>query len=88
MLAKYEPALQLVKLQSRIGGTAGNDIALAIETSEDAGIVAGASGAFLQGGQNATVIAPGTLVTMIGTNLAALAAIGDGSGKNLPLELG
>ena len=34
------------------------------------------------------VIAPGTLVTMIGTNLAARDFIGDASGKNLPLELG
>ncbi|MEO5922606.1 MAG: hypothetical protein ABIR70_02155 [Bryobacteraceae bacterium] len=88
VFAKYEPTLGLVKLQAKLGGTAGNDIAIAIETSEDAEIVAGASGSFLQGGQNATVIAPGTLVTMLGTNLAAAVAIGDASGKNLPLELG
>jgi hypothetical protein len=88
VFAKYEPALGLVKLQAKVGGTAGNDIAIAVATSEDAGIVAGASGSFLQGGQNATVIAPGTLVTMIGTNLAARSVVGDASGKNLPLELG
>jgi len=88
VFAKYEPALGLVKLQAKVGGTTGNDISIAIATSEDAGVVAGASGSFLQGGQNATVIAPGTLVTMLGTNLAAKVAIGDASGKNLPLELG
>jgi uncharacterized protein (TIGR03437 family) len=88
VFAKYEPSLGLVKLQAKVGGTAGNDISIAIATSDGAGIVAGASGSFLQGGQNATVIAPGTLVTMIGTNLAALAVVADTSGKNLPLELG
>ena len=88
VFAKYEPTLGLVKLQAKVGGTTGNDISIAIATSEDAGVIAGASGTFLQGGQNATVIAPGTLVTMLGKNLAAKAAIGDASGKNLPLELG
>ena len=88
VFAKYEPTLGLVKLQAKVGGTAGNDISLAIATSADAGIVAGASGTFLQGGQNATVIAPGTLVTMLGTNLASKTVLGDASGKNLPLELG
>jgi uncharacterized protein (TIGR03437 family) len=88
VLAKYEPTLGLVKLQAKSGGTQGDDIAIAIATSEDSGIVAGASGAFLQGGENATVIAPGTLVTMLGVDLAAKDFIGDASGKNLPLELG
>ncbi len=88
VLAKYEPALGLIKLQAKKGGTQGNDISIAVETSEDAGIVAGASGAFLQDGENATVIAPGTIVTMFGVNLADKAVVADGSGKNLPLDLG
>ncbi len=88
VFAKYEPTLGLVKLQAKEGGTQGDDIAIAVEVSEDAGIIAGASGAFLQGGENATVIAPGTLVTMIGKSLAVRTAFGDASGKNLPLELG
>ena len=88
VFAKYEPTLGLVKLQAKEGGTQGDDIAIGIEVSEDAGIVAGASGAFLQGGENATVIAPGTLVTMGGKSLAAITAVADTSGKNLPLDLG
>lgn len=88
VFAKYEPLLGLIKLQAKKGGTSGNDISFGIATSDSAGIVGGASGSFLQGGGNATVIAPGTLVTMLGTNLAATTVVGDASGKNLPLELG
>lgn len=88
VFAKYESSLGLIKLQAKEGGTQGDDIAIAIAVSEDAGIVAGASGSFLQGGENATVIAPGTLVTMGGKTLAARTLAGDASGKNLPLELG
>jgi uncharacterized protein (TIGR03437 family) len=88
VFAKYEPSLGLIKLQAKEGGTQGDDIALEVTTSEDAGIQAAASGNFLQGGENATVIAPGTLVTMIGLDLASLAKVADTTGKNLPLELG
>jgi uncharacterized protein (TIGR03437 family) len=88
VFAKFEAPLNLVKLQAKQGGTQGNDITIAVEVSEDAGIEAATSGARLQGGQNATVIAPGTLVTMLGKNLASRTAAADMSGKNLPLELG
>jgi uncharacterized protein (TIGR03437 family) len=87
VVAKYEPVLGLVKLQAKRGGTSGNDITIAVTTSEDAGIQAGASGGTLQGGQNATVLAPGTLITAIGQSLAAKTQSGDTSGKNLPLDL-
>ncbi len=87
VVAKYEPILGLVKLQAKKGGTDGNDITIAVATSEDAGIVAGASGNNLQGGQNATVLAPGTLISALGINLASITKAGDTSGKNLPLEL-
>lgn len=86
--AKYEPVLGLVKIQAKKGGTQGNDISIAIATSEDAGIVAGASGSNLQGGQNATVLAPGTLISALGLNLAAKETVANTSGKNLPLDLG
>jgi hypothetical protein len=87
IIAEYLPALGLVKLQARHGGTQGNDITIETSTSEDAGISGAVSGATLQGGENATVLAPGTIVSMLGTNLAALTAAGDMSGKNLPLDL-
>jgi hypothetical protein len=88
VFAQYEPTLGLVKLQAKIGGTAGNDISIGIVASDKAGIQAAASGTTLRGGNNATVIAPGTLVSMIGTNLASVTLPGNFAGKNLPLQLG
>ncbi|MEO8099357.1 MAG: hypothetical protein ABI811_16755 [Acidobacteriota bacterium] len=88
VFAKYEPQLGLVKIQALRGGTQGDDISISTAVSDKAGIQAVTSGATLQGGENATVIAPGTLVTMYGHDLAAIALAGGFSGKNLPLELG
>lgn len=87
VLAEFIPTLQLVKLQAKQGGTQGNDIAIEASVSEDAGIVGAVSGNFLQDGENATVIAPGTIVSMLGTNLAATTVSADMSGLNLPLDL-
>ena len=88
VFAKFEPTLQIVKIQAKIGGTAGNDITLAATVSENAGIQAATNGATLQGGQNAEVIAPGTYVTMKGSGLAHTTAAADLSQFLLPLELG
>lgn len=88
VFAKFEPLLGVVKLQAKVGGTAGNDITLAITTSEGAGVQVAASGAMLQGGQNAAVIAPGTLVSMQGTDLADITAAADLSQPSLPRDLG
>jgi uncharacterized protein (TIGR03437 family) len=57
-------------LTARVAGEAGNAITLAAATSTSAVITATASGAFLSGGRNAAKIAPGTLVTIRGVNLA------------------
>jgi uncharacterized protein (TIGR03437 family) len=88
VLAQYVATLQLVKLQAKNGGSDGNNITIATTTSDDAGIIGAVSGPTLQGGGDATVLAPGTIVSMLGTNLAAVTSAGDTSGKNLPLELG
>jgi hypothetical protein len=71
-----------------VGGTEGNDISIEATVSENAGIQAAVSGATLRGGQNASVIAPGTLVAMKGVNLASTAVAADLSQFRLPLELG
>ncbi len=88
VFAEYEPLLGVVKLQAKVAGTAGNDITIAIATNDGAGIEAAASGATLQGGQNATVIAPGTLVSMLGQGLADTTAAADLSQNPLPRDLG
>lgn len=88
VLAKYEPALDLIKLQAKRGGTEGNQITLAVSTNEGAGIVLRPSGSTLQGGGNAGVIAPGALVIVRGTNLASTTELADMNQQSLPRELG
>ena len=88
VLAKYEPTLGLLKIQAKVGGTQGNNIGIAATTSTGAGIQAATSGGTLRGGQNASVIAPGTHVSMKGTGLAATMASADLTQFQLPLDLG
>lgn len=93
VIAKYEPVLGVVKLQAKVAGTAGNEIDLAVSVeaaSKDAtaNITVTASGSKLDGGENAAVIAPGTLVTMFGHDLADQTVAADLSQFTLPLELG
>ncbi len=94
VFAKFEPILNVIKLVARQPGTDGNNIALAV-SGEAAGGASGtatftitANGANLQGGQNAAIIAPGTLVTLFGHDLADAAAAADLNQENLPLDLG
>ena len=42
----------------------------------------------MQGGENATIIAPGTLITLLGHDLADVTAAADMSQDHLPLDLG
>ncbi len=88
VFAKFEPALGTIKLVARKPGTEGNAITLAVSTSANATIIAAASGTTLQGGQNATILVPGTLVSLFGSNLADGTASADMSQDHLPLDLG
>src|SRR5579864_5279073 len=82
------PFNQLV-LTAKVGGASGNSISLAVTTSTSATVSATASGGTLNGGADAAEIAPGTLITINGTNLsdAPLKATPDASG-NYPTRLG
>ncbi|HUS06080.1 MAG TPA: hypothetical protein VMZ52_07290 [Bryobacteraceae bacterium] len=77
-----------ILLTSRVGGEAGNTVALAVSTSTGAVITLSSSGAFLAGGQNAAKIAPGTLVTLLGTNFTSQTAAASASEDRLPKTLG
>ena len=88
VVAKFEPILNVVKLVARKPGTDGNNISLAVGSSTNATFSISASGGNLQGGQEATIIAPGTLVTLLGHDLADTAAAADLSQDHLPLDLG
>jgi hypothetical protein len=87
VFAQAEPSLNLVKLVARKGGTEANDYTIAASTSDKATISAATSGTTLQGGQNATVIAPGTIVSFFGRNLADTTASADPNAESLPLDL-
>jgi len=88
VFAQFEPILSVVKLLARTPGTDGNNIALAVSGSDNATFTIAASGSTLQGGENATIIAPGTLITLLGHDLADAPAAADLSLDHLPLDLG
>jgi len=88
VFAAFEPILNVVKLVARTPGTDGNNIALAVSGSDNATFTISASGATLQGGENAAIIAPGTVVSLFGHDLADAAAAADLSQDHLPLDLG
>lgn len=73
---------------ARTGGVDGNSIAFAAtKNPETSAIVLTTSGATLAGGQNAAEIAPGTIVTVLGDNLANTTAVADPEAEQLPGEL-
>jgi len=93
VFAAFEPRLGTIKLVARKPGKDGNDITLGVSGSPATGAVnatfsVSASGSTLQGGEDATIIAPGTLITLLGHDLADAAASADLSQDRLPLDLG
>ncbi|MGI8743492.1 MAG: IPT/TIG domain-containing protein [Bryobacteraceae bacterium] len=77
-----------ILLTSKLPGTQGNGIAYAAATSASAMITAVAAGSLLNGGQNAADVAPGTIVSITGTNLSDVTAHAEPTGKTVPSELG
>ncbi len=59
-----------VQLTSRAPGSDGNQVEYSASTSNNAEVLATAAGATLSGGMDAAKIAPGTLVSIVGDNLA------------------
>jgi len=88
VFAEFEKTLETVKLIARTPGTDGNNIGLAVSGSSGATFTITASGSTLQGGEDATILAPGTLVTFLGQNIADAVATADLSQDRLPLTLG
>ncbi|HWC95195.1 MAG TPA: IPT/TIG domain-containing protein [Candidatus Sulfopaludibacter sp.] len=79
---------QRVALQAKAPGTAGDNVTYSAAVSTSALISASAAGASLSGGGDAAKVAPGTIVTINGTNLAAGTAAADLSQPSLPTQLG
>lgn len=76
VFAISNPGFNEVVLSAKKGGETGNAITLAVSTSSGATITATASGATLSRGQSAQKVAPGSLVTIYGTNLTDRTVIG------------
>jgi hypothetical protein len=76
-----------ILLTARQYGDAGNQVAFAL-TYSDGAQLAGTSSGNLSGGQDAAKIAPGTVVTIIGDNLADETASAPENANPLPSSLG
>jgi len=88
VLATPNYELGAIILTARMAGEAGNEIEISVSTSENAQIAVSTSGAKLSGGMDAAKIAPGTIVSIVGDNLADFTESAPPDADPLPTELG
>ncbi|HET8548947.1 MAG TPA: IPT/TIG domain-containing protein [Bryobacteraceae bacterium] len=90
VLASPNLTVNAIVLTARQAGSAGEEFEIAVSTSANASIALTASGTKLSGGQDAAKIAPGTIVTIMGQNLAPreARAVVTEENPNLPKTLG
>ncbi|HYP08178.1 MAG TPA: hypothetical protein VER03_18235, partial [Bryobacteraceae bacterium] len=88
VLATGNPFFGQILLNARASGAAGNDVRLSVTVSTGAQIQAAASSGFLTGGRDTAKVAPGTLISITGTNLADATATATINGNDLPHTLG
>ncbi len=88
VIATAQLGQQFISFVARTGGTAGNSITLATMVNDNALIVAQANSAYLTGGGSVSTVAPGTIVSIFGTNLADTFAQAPANAQALPYELG
>lgn len=77
-----------VKLQARVPGPQGDNATYSATVSTNATVTATAADSTLDGGGNAASVAPGTIVSINGTNLSDQTAAADLSQPTLPTSLG
>ena len=88
VLATAQLGFGTLQLIARVPGLAGDNITLATTVSTNATITATASDAVLDGGGDASTLAPGTIVAIMGTNLADAPVSTDPKAQTLPTKLG
>lgn len=88
VFATPNPGVNAIVLTAREQGEAGNQVEISVSTSTGAEILGSTSGARLQGGGDAAQIAPFTLVTLLGDDLADETAAAPEDAEQLPTELG
>ena len=90
--ATPNPTIAAILLTSRLSGSSGNDTTIhvtvtAATTSTIAQLTAAASGTTLSGGGDAAKIAPGSMVSVLGTELSFSSGSVDPSSSPLPTEI-
>ncbi len=88
VVASTNFSLAQIILTARIGGPDGNNIAYSVTASDAATIAAVTGGATLQGGQDATSLAGGTIVSIVGERLSDETAVAPEDADPLPERLG
>jgi hypothetical protein len=88
VIALADTADDEVVLQARVTGSQGGNITYSTALSANAEITATAADAQLDGGGNAASVAPGTLVSINGTNLSSQTVSADLTQPQLPTTLG
>jgi uncharacterized protein (TIGR03437 family) len=87
VIAEADTTTNQLKLVARIGGPVGNNISYSATTSTNAMIFALTAGNNLTGGESASTLAPGSLASLFGNDLADTTASADPS-QTLPVDLG
>jgi uncharacterized protein (TIGR03437 family) len=85
--AVEQSGLATIFLVARQAGVAGNSITLSSSVSANATVTSLASGSALAGGGDAATVAAGTLINILGSNLAESTASADLTQPQLPWEL-
>lgn len=88
VVASANFSIRQLRLTARYGGEPGNQIAFAVTFSEGAELVARTSGATLDGGQDATRLAGGTIVSIVGERLSEVTEAAQEGADPLPERLG
>jgi uncharacterized protein (TIGR03437 family) len=88
VIATEDQTVSEVVLQARLPGPQGDNVTYSAAASTNAVITVTAAGTNLTGGGNAAQVAPGTIVSINGTNLSSQTASADLTQPNLPTTLG
>ncbi|HZO52266.1 MAG TPA: hypothetical protein VFB63_06100 [Bryobacteraceae bacterium] len=87
VLAIPNKTLFTIIFTARVAGEVGNQVEFTVTQTAGTTIVPTTSGAFLAGGQDAAKIAPGTVVAILGEDLADTTAAAPDNAEQLPREL-
>ncbi len=87
VLAYGNTTTNTLVLTARKSGDAGNSVPYSVSISTTAVIVLTAGGSTLAGGQDAAKIAPGTIVSILGSFLSEDTASAPADAENLPIDL-